>query len=75
MPEIIGAAASQLANANVTVLNGADGMGDLLAGFATQASQLMRIVQDGLGPTLGQIAPPSAAPGNGSAQLDEPQNP
>jgi flotillin len=75
MPEIIGAAASQLANANVTVLNGADGMGDLLAGFATQASQLMRIVQDGLGPALGQIAAPGAARGDGAAQLDEPQNP
>ena len=48
MPEIIGAAASQLANANVTVLNGADGMGQLIAGLAGQASQLMKVVQDGL---------------------------
>jgi uncharacterized membrane protein YqiK len=46
MPEIIGAAASQLANANVTVLNGADGMGQLLAGLAGQAGQLMRTVQE-----------------------------
>ena len=42
MPEIIGAAASELANANVTVLNGADGMGQLLAGLAGQATQLMK---------------------------------
>ena len=48
MPEIIGAAASQLANANVTVLNGADGMGQLLAGLAGQASQLMKLVQNGV---------------------------
>ena len=48
MPEIIGAAASQLANANVTVLNGADGMGQLIAGLAGQASQLMKVVQEGL---------------------------
>ena len=57
MPDIIAAAASQLANANVTVLNGADGMGQLLAGFASQAGQLMRIVQDGLGPALGSRRP------------------
>ncbi|MGH9055415.1 MAG: SPFH domain-containing protein [Acidimicrobiales bacterium] len=53
MPDIIAAAASQLSNANVTVLNGADGMGQLLAGLAGQAGQLMRMVQDsvdGLGP-------------------------
>lgn len=49
MPEIIAAAASQLANANVTVLNGADGMGQLIAGLAGQAGQLLRVVQDGLG--------------------------
>jgi uncharacterized membrane protein YqiK len=46
MPEIIAAAASQLANANVTVLNGADGMGQLLAGLAGQAGQLMKMVQN-----------------------------
>jgi flotillin len=48
MPDIISAAASQLANANVTVLNGADGMGQMIAGLAGQAGQLMRLVQDGL---------------------------
>jgi flotillin len=73
MPEIIGAAASQLANANVTVLNGADGMGQLLAGFASQAGQLMRIVQDGLGPALGEIA--AAPQANGATPADEPPDP
>jgi hypothetical protein len=48
MPDIISAAASQLSNANVTVLNGADGMGQLIAGLAGQAGQLMRLVQNGL---------------------------
>ncbi len=62
MPDIIAAAASQLANANVTVPNGADGMGQLLAGFASQAGQLMRIVQDGLGPALGSNDPPAVEP-------------
>jgi uncharacterized membrane protein YqiK len=45
MPDIIGAAASELGKANVTVLNGADGMGELLAGLAGQAGQLLRAVQ------------------------------
>ena len=62
MPEIIAAAASQLANANVTVLNGADGMGQLLAGLAGQAGQLMKMVQNGvndLGALPEAIAPAS----------------
>jgi uncharacterized membrane protein YqiK len=66
MPEIIAAAASQLANANVTVLNGADGMGQLLAGLAGQAGQLMRMVQDSVndreGPTELVAPKPPAAP-------------
>jgi uncharacterized membrane protein YqiK len=76
MPEIISAAASQLANANVTVLNGADGMGELLAGFASQAGQLMRIVQDGLGPTIGVIsAPEVVAPAVVAPEVVEPDGP
>jgi flotillin len=64
MPDIIAAAASELANANITVLNGADGMGQLIAGLAGQAGQLMRIVQDGLGPSAADLATeiPAAAP-------------
>jgi flotillin len=68
MPEIIGAAASELANANVTVLNGADGMGQLLAGLAGQAAQLMKTVQEsvnGSGSPL--VAALKAAPSGGGA--------
>jgi uncharacterized membrane protein YqiK len=64
MPEIIAAAASQLANANVTVLNGADGMGQLLAGLAGQAGQLMKMVQQGIN---GSAADDAASGGSGSA--------
>ncbi|HEX4863691.1 MAG TPA: SPFH domain-containing protein [Acidimicrobiales bacterium] len=63
MPDIISAAASQLSNANVTVLNGADGMGQLIAGLAGQAGQLMKVVQDGLNNSQSQPDPaPSAIP-------------
>ena len=68
MPEIIAAAASQLANANVTVLNGADGMGQLLAGLAGQAGQLLRVVQDGIG--TNQAAVPAATETNGTEPSD-----
>ena len=74
MPEIISAAASQLANANVTVLNGADGMGQLIAGLAGQASQLMKLVQTGVNahealPGAGE----TGAPGRSEANNPEPE--
>jgi flotillin len=61
MPEIIRAAASQLANANVTVLNGTDGMSQLIAGLAGQAGQLMRMFQQGVnGSSPGWVSDESA---------------
>lgn len=69
MPEIIAAAASQLANANVTVLNGADGMGQLIAGLAGQAGQLLRVVQDGLGTP--PASPASLPETNGTEPLPQ----
>jgi len=71
MPEIIAAAASQLASANVTVLNGADGMGQLIAGLAGQAGQLMKMVQEGLNGS-GTGAGPLAVAGAGAQQSPEP---
>lgn len=70
MPDIISAAASQLANANVTVLNGADGMGQLVAGLAGQAGQLLRLVQGGIG-TNGD-GPASELGGRPAARDDGP---
>jgi uncharacterized membrane protein YqiK len=71
MPEILSAAASQLANANVTILNGSDGLGQMVAGLAGQAGQLLRLVQDGIGnntSVFGLAPTPSAGSvsGNGS---------
>ena len=72
MPEIIAAAASELANANVTVLNGADGMGQLLAGLAGQAGQLMKLVQNGVNDSMRQTALPGSDSTADASQAAEP---
>jgi flotillin len=45
MPEILAAAASELRQANVTVLSGAEGMGELVAGLAAQATSILDVVR------------------------------
>jgi uncharacterized membrane protein YqiK len=57
MPEIIGAAASQLSNANITVLNGADGMSELVTGLASQAGNLLSLVRKSL--AVDEVAQPA----------------
>lgn len=47
MPEILGAAAGELRQANVTVLNGSEGLGELVAGLAAQAGSILDIVRRG----------------------------
>jgi uncharacterized membrane protein YqiK len=68
MPEILSAAAAQLANANVTVLNGADGLGQLVAGLAGQVAQMLRLVQGGLdaGPEVNGSGPSQLGRGRGA---------
>ena len=63
MPQLIEAAAKQLAGANVTVLDGSDGMGRLVAGLAAQARAI-----------LTAAAAPSAdgPPSNGAAPSASP---
>lgn len=49
MPQILAAAASELRQANVTVLNGSEGLAELVAGLASQASSILNIVRNGSG--------------------------
>jgi flotillin len=65
MPEILSAAASELRQANVTVLNGAEGLGELVAGLAAQATSILDTVRRG-GSMTGLM--PVTAPGGGQAR-------
>ncbi|HTX00112.1 MAG TPA: SPFH domain-containing protein, partial [Acidimicrobiales bacterium] len=66
MPEIIAAAASQLSNANITVLEGASGMGELVAGLASQGGAILAALRHSLADTQG---PPPSPTGNGAAPV------
>ncbi|MGH9060296.1 MAG: SPFH domain-containing protein, partial [Acidimicrobiales bacterium] len=57
MPELLTAVASELRHANVTVLNGAEGMGELVAGLVSQATALLSTVR-------ASTPPPSPIGGN-----------
>jgi len=48
LPQMIEAAAAGLANANVTILNGADGLNDAVAKLAAQGATILRTVNAGL---------------------------
>jgi flotillin len=52
MPEILSAAAGELRQANVTVLNGAEGLGELVAGLASQVTSILDVVRKGNGKML-----------------------
>ena len=64
MPEILGAAAGELRQANVTILNGAEGLGDLVAGLAAQATSILDIVRRGNG-KFSALAPVRTTPAEG----------
>ncbi|MGZ4426549.1 MAG: SPFH domain-containing protein [Nocardioidaceae bacterium] len=51
LPQMIEAAASGLANANVTILNGADGLNDTVAQLAAQGATILKTVMGGLAST------------------------
>ena len=68
LPEIVKSAAMGLSNANVTVLNGADGLGDIAASLVGQGSAIFEAVRKGFqggapsGSTQNQPKPTINAP-------------
>jgi flotillin len=62
LPQIVKEAARGLANANVTVLNGADGLGEVAAGLVSQGLTILDAVRHGIGTGIGT--------GNGVAPAD-----
>jgi flotillin len=63
LPQIVREAAAGLANANVTVLNGADGLGQLAAGLVSQGVTILDSVRRSVGASA---ANGSDASGNGA---------
>jgi len=58
LPQIVKEAAGGLAGANVSVLNGADGLGEIAAGLVSQGLTILESVRRGVGvpPTNGEAA-------------------
>src|SRR6195256_344958 len=63
LPEIVGRAAEGLAGANLTVLNGADGLGEIATGLVGQGLAIFDSLRSGLGPH---------GSGDGSGELEAP---
>ena len=71
LPLIVKEAAAGLAGANVSVLNGADGLSEIAAGLVSQGMTILDAIRKGMpaqpqpgnGRVVGQIVPDSPAPG------------
>ena len=59
LPQIVREAANGLQGANINVLNGADGLGQIAAGLVSQGLTILDSVKQGLGQTVEQAAPGS----------------
>jgi flotillin len=72
LPDMLRAAAESLQGANLTVLNGSDGMGQLISGLATQGIALYDTLRGNVGSREDDVdstepPPPPPAPGTGLA--------
>src|SRR5579875_706480 len=65
LPQIVKEAAGGLAGANVSVLNGADGLGEIAAGLVSQGLTILESVRRSVGSSAEQ--PSSNANGNGTS--------
>ncbi|MFE0464446.1 flotillin family protein [Kitasatospora sp. NPDC058965] len=63
LPQIVKEAAGGLAGANVNVLNGADGLGEIAAGLVSQGLTILDSVRRGLGTPQGGAATDGERPG------------
>jgi len=69
LPQIVKEAAGGLAQANVTVLNGADGLGEIAAGLVSQGLSILEAVRKGMPTQLTGLGSGSAGPdANGDQQ-------
>ena len=57
LPQIVREAANGLQGANINVLNGADGLGQIAAGLVSQGLTILDSVKSGLGQTVEQAGP------------------
>ncbi len=67
LPLIVKEAAAGLSNANISILNGADGLGDVAAGLVSQGMTILESVRRGL------ADPGNPASGNGTGPRRLPQ--
>ncbi|WGL51362.1 SPFH domain-containing protein [Nocardioides sp. BP30] len=70
LPQMMKAAADGLANANLTILNGTDGLNDAVAQLAAQGSTILQTVMTGLASSSGSgsgSGPAALAPGSGAS--------
>jgi uncharacterized membrane protein YqiK len=66
LPQIVKEASAGLANANVNVLNGADGLGEIAAGLVGQGLSILDSVRANLGPDGATTRRPGSNGGNGN---------
>ena len=69
LPQMIEAAAAGLANANVTILNGADGLNEAVAKLAGQGAAILRTVLVGLSSAAPSPDGQAALPVNGETPV------
>jgi flotillin len=71
LPLIVKEAAAGLAGANVSILNGADGLGEIAAGLVSQGLTILDSVRKGM-PSQHQPSPNGQAPLDGQPAIDAP---
>jgi flotillin len=69
LPQIVKEAAAGLNGANVTVLNGADGLGEIAAGLVSQGLTILESVRRGVGVPQGNDDGNRNSNGNGPRSL------